>query len=1092
MASSSSMDQAIEQEERLIRLYKAELSLLKQQQERRTHSSIPEQHPTQLPVDQSTASPATHSNDGVDPLDWILQQQPQASVSSLMTSVAVEEDRFREDLQDMQSALRTFCFTCVDRVATTSKNKERQTRASDYEPDDSTLVSYNFQGYFEFDPSIKADIVVDFRLGREDRKGQARVLGIDCKLSSEKDEDLTWLQQESRIKGEDETNLSKWIDGLSNYLQFDKRRKQFLSAWEEKGYVEVKHVRSKSIVKIPLQPRDEVGIDDEDPGNVSENDQTCVSIVWGWKWKVGRDVLRLAQASSALGLRQQDLDSLVKTCDSCERAIELVIPTRGKSGNDSDDSEVLGELSERESLSSSDRKSRNKRNKGRSNISTEPLLQDPVDDADDEGDAFHSDRDDDITDDENNNDGGSQDEWGAADGGDMSEYELMRLERIKRNEMRLAELGLKGIEKKADKKPRRRYRTKKDRKVVPRRRLSSRLIKQLEEEDEDQVGKDEAAEQPLHVPGPSRQSELMKQRWANPEFRRKVIASKKRSRGIEETGASLQIAEAQHDDKQLHSDEEENQLEKVEALNAPSTSQSELMKQRWANPDFRRKVITSKKRSREIKQIGEASLQIGEARHDNLGVASREQPQSRHAKGVASLPLSNDEGAFIHSNSDERRVAYESASEDSIEVLQPQKKRGRPTQRKPSFDESAQDTASSEPGHRVGLMQRFFDKMKPLPVPDEDKEKQSETDSLQKMERADSKRLEEVSSASNDLPVVLVQPIDKSKKNTLHQNKKPPPSDVASFDDSTQPKLPDLFQEYLKELERRGQELPLHVVKSSAASRPLAVEKKRGRPKGSKNKQPSFDTNATTMTTAMSPATKSEMTVNTAAQLPDDMMTSPDSLALASAPSAKISKSSHTLLTTAEFHAEAESPPSKMAKKRGRPKGSKEHTHALPVLPEKALVVEKKRGRPKGSKNKQPPLETKATTLTTATATSPTTLIKTAMNLAAQLPVDRMASPDSLALVSVPGAEVFKANGTLPTRPEFHAEVQAEPQPSKMSKKRGRPKGSKSKAKRPVDALPTLSENPMPKKRGRPPKEGSKKKEKKSTVQVVDNNLDAG
>jgi hypothetical protein len=199
---------------------------------------------------------------------------------------------------------------------------------------------------------------------------------------------------------------------LSNYLEFDKRRKQFLSAWEEKGYVEVTHVRSKSIVKIPLQPKGEVGSDYEDSGSVSKNESTCVSIVWGWKWKVGRDVLRLAQASSALGLRQQDLDSLVKTCDSCERAIELIIPTRGKSSDDSDDSEALVELGEMEGLSSSDRKTRIERNKGRSKMSTKPLLQDPVDDADDEGDASHSDRDDDPTDDENNNHGGSQDEWG--------------------------------------------------------------------------------------------------------------------------------------------------------------------------------------------------------------------------------------------------------------------------------------------------------------------------------------------------------------------------------------------------------------------------------------------------------------------------------------------------------------------------------------------------------------------------------------------------------------------------------------------------------------------------------------------------------
>jgi hypothetical protein len=94
--------------------------------------------------------------------------------------------------------------------------------------------------------------------------------------------------------------------------------------------------------------------------------------------------------------------------------------------------------------------------------------------------------------------------------------------------------------------------------------------------------------------------------------------------------------------------------------------------------------------------------------------------------------------------------------------------------------------------------------------------------------------------------------------------------------------------------------------------------------------------------------------------------------------------------------------------------------------------------------------------------------------------------PDSLAWLSVPGAETFKSNGILPRKPYSIPKPKSH-KPSKCQRSVA-PKGAKNKAKRPVDALPTLAENPMPKKWGRP-KEGSKKKEKKSTVQIVDNNL---
>jgi hypothetical protein len=354
----------------------------------------------------------------------------------------------------------------------------------------------------------------------------------------------------------------------------------------------------------------------------------------------------------------------------------------------------------------------------------------------------------------------------------------------------------------------------------------------MEEEEEDQLGKEKPVEQPLDAPAPSRQSEIMKQRWADPEFRRKVIASKKRSREIEQTGgASLQIAEAQHDNEQPQSDEEEDLLEK---------------------------------------------------------------------EGAAEQTL------------------------DAPSPSPPKKKRGRPPLKTPPHDESAQDTASSEPGQRGGLMQRFLEKMKPLPVPNnEDKEKaaepslgepklsgQSEADSLQRMEAADSKRLREPSSASNDLPVVVVQPTDKSKKNTRHQNKKPSPSDAAPSD-STKPKRTDLFQEYLANWrEGKSYRCP---AKSSDASR--LVVKRSARPRQKISNFWILRHNGTSPATNKSTLTQS--------QQPVDMLTSPDSLAWAR-PECQISNRA-TPFTTAEFTRSQTVCPGKEVDVRD-PRSNKEHT----------------------------------------------------------------------------------------------------------------------------------------------------------------------
>ncbi|EEC46495.1 predicted protein [Phaeodactylum tricornutum CCAP 1055/1] len=300
-ATEKSCADEIDRELSLISLYESELKRLKrklnaQKVAQPLHSAAAPEH-----------TGTEYGNDSEqDPLDWILQQQQTSAVSNLLASIQSHESLLRDDIEPLQTAIRQFEFTTVDKVPPRDGKPSSPHSA----------VSYSLKGHFLANESIHADFVIDFQLQNsraEDKMTQTtKILGIICNLSSinEPDRDLSWLAREA--KPTDSGNFASFVTKICSYLEFDVRREACLTKW---GHVTVTRDHSKYLIEIPL-----------DHDNTGTNFHlSTLSIVWGWKWKDEHDVLRLTQTAFELGLKQQDLDFLVQACGTCEKAIGIVL-----------------------------------------------------------------------------------------------------------------------------------------------------------------------------------------------------------------------------------------------------------------------------------------------------------------------------------------------------------------------------------------------------------------------------------------------------------------------------------------------------------------------------------------------------------------------------------------------------------------------------------------------------------------------------------------------------------------------------------------------------------------------------------------------
>jgi len=452
-ASLVEIEQAIKEEEHLIRAYQEELVLLKKLEEDKGEENCQEDNS----ISDGDILPSL-TMDGVNN-NKALGSTLGSSVEAPQQEEREEESSCHEDRQkndefflNIQAAIRGFRFTAARQMTSLSSTQilERplaMASAENFDVSVSKTNSYQFKGYFLSEPTVHASFLMEFEMtnerSSENNTANNRISRLQCEISStsHSEEDLSWLQlQTEMLLEEDKTNLPAWIDVVSGYLAFDKRRKKCLSRWkEQRPDIQFKFTnqKSKSLLEFSMTAKDE------------DNDKNCsnpttLSIAWGWKWKQNCDGLYLIKPKVEC-LEQPDLDSLVKVCGGCKQALRFLMPKRM---NDNDISFHL---------------LRDPRPAKRRRI---------VDDED--YDIAES------SDSDNKSDNDDSD-----DGHVLSNYELMRLERIKRNEEYLAQLGLGGNNKTSMPATKKKKYNKKGSKRKKRRSSSRLLTKEPHDENVD-------------------------------------------------------------------------------------------------------------------------------------------------------------------------------------------------------------------------------------------------------------------------------------------------------------------------------------------------------------------------------------------------------------------------------------------------------------------------------------------------------------------------------------------------------------------------------------------------------------------------------
>lgn len=221
-----------------------------------------EEYERELQRLQTLAAEQPEESDLIDDsLHRILESAPSDGVDlSLLHSLTEEAPH------DFQQAIRGFCFT----------DAQRQSRDI-----------HVLKGYFMADTSVEATIQIHIQ-----HNSDSRSILVKCHLDHATH---AWMSQHVC-----NDNLPFWIEGISNYLVFDKKRTDFLSSHN------FEFERKESRVRIQLSD--------------------FLTVYWDWKWKRGEDALRLPTSSPPSTIIQpQKLEALVQVCKgNCQDALKLL------------------------------------------------------------------------------------------------------------------------------------------------------------------------------------------------------------------------------------------------------------------------------------------------------------------------------------------------------------------------------------------------------------------------------------------------------------------------------------------------------------------------------------------------------------------------------------------------------------------------------------------------------------------------------------------------------------------------------------------------------------------------------------------------
>jgi hypothetical protein len=431
-ATTISLDDQIVEEELLIRLYQNELDQLKRYQSRRHHaynnddalactimSVTPEQEEQVIDDDDETDNVL---------LDWMHHKNSLSSQELSKQSADSLDSAPLARMNRLQALLSGFCIESVHRLLAPNRSNTLQ------EKERKIQEVYRLQGYFVDDPSLGAAIRMElhaesFQEGNDTsttKERQLRIAALDFSIQSRiasleateqasrhsYDSDILWLQHQvvsaNRL---DPLNLSSWVEGLTRYLRFRNQRLAFLQE-HEKVIAITKQVHSNMTIELLLGGQSQDANDETNSRSIKQH--TTIHLEWDWSWKHQKDFLRMPETiMMSLSMHRAGLKHLVELTGSSQAAIGLMLATANSS---------------RCQGSSSDNSSDKEKDKD-----------DDDDDSADDDLGFKADDDDDYS------SSGEDDEdqhYYHEEEHKLSEYELERLERIKRNEAYFASLGL--------------------------------------------------------------------------------------------------------------------------------------------------------------------------------------------------------------------------------------------------------------------------------------------------------------------------------------------------------------------------------------------------------------------------------------------------------------------------------------------------------------------------------------------------------------------------------------------------------------------------------------------------------------------------
>jgi len=274
------IDEDIAKEEHLIQVYEAEMKILESRESNVRLNTLEEDDKDE--ENDDTASCA------LGPLDWILEKHDEeeaAGLSRLMD--AMKESPENPFIDALQPKMRGISFTSIKHVEALSNH----------------VHVYVFKGFFIDHSHVKVEITLRLQFDADYSTGS--VLESICQVFP----DVNMPQHH-------DGNISEWVHSMCNYLDFNAQRQKIIE--EHSGLVSATEASRSNAMQLGVRL----------PNN---REYIALSLLWGWKWKDGKDVLRVAR-SNLPGIGQSHLDGLVRTCDNkCAEALQKMLRHLGGS-----------------------------------------------------------------------------------------------------------------------------------------------------------------------------------------------------------------------------------------------------------------------------------------------------------------------------------------------------------------------------------------------------------------------------------------------------------------------------------------------------------------------------------------------------------------------------------------------------------------------------------------------------------------------------------------------------------------------------------------------------------------------------------------